>query len=113
MKKLIVLIIAVLPAISFAQNTISENINQQKNTVEVNPFVSLQTNNLVSQEYLDINQTAAMLDLNNGRRTRGNTRGATPSLPATMVDLNTLTNGLNASTPSESKNETLKSVFSK
>ncbi len=92
MKKLFALFVIVIPTLSFAQL-------QEKETKE-NPFTGIHTGEYVDANYIDINQTAAMLDLtnpNSRRAIRGKVRGNNEemSLPRGTVDLNTLTEGMN------------------
>ena len=109
MKKLIVALVILVPALSFAQIEQESEINLPENNIE-NPFTSIDTREYIQQDYLDLNQTAAMLNLSqrNGRKTRGATRGAT-SIPRTTVDVNSLTKGLDVE-KSEST-LTLNSIF--
>ena len=92
MKKLFALFVLVIPSLTFAQL-------QEKETKE-NPFNGIHTGEYVDASYIDINQTAAMLDLtnpNSRRGVRGKVRGNTTesNIPRGTVDLNTLTEGMN------------------
>lgn len=110
MKKLFVSLVILVPFIGFAQNSISEKIEGTNNNQ--NPFAQIETHHTVSSEYLDIVQTAAMLDISNTqRRTRGASTSST-SIPKTMVSLDKLTNGLEQS-DSKTGNVQLKSIFEK
>ena len=110
MKKLIVSIVMLVPFISFAQNSISEKINGT--TESTNPFAQIVNQNQVSQEYLDIVQTAAILDISNTQpRSRGESTGST-SIPSSLVNLNTLTNGLQPANNARGS-MTLTSIFDK
>jgi len=110
MKKLIVSIVMLVPFISFAQNSISEKINGA--TESTNPFAQIVNENQVSQEYLDIVQTAAILDISNTQpRSRGESTGST-SIPSSLVNLNTLTNGLQPANNARGS-MTLTSIFEK
>lgn len=91
MKKLFALFVLVLPNLMFAQL-------QEKETN--NPFTGIQTGEYVDVNYIDINQTAAMLDLtnpNSRRAVRGKVRGdnANNNIPRGTVEISTLTEGLN------------------
>ena len=104
MKKLIALFVLVIPTLTFAQL-------QEKETTE-NPFTGIHTGEYVDVNYIDINQTAAMLDLtnpNSRRAVRGKVRGNNTdnNIPRGTVELNTLTKGLNLTDQS-----TLNDMFS-
>jgi len=110
MKKLIVSLVMIIPFIGFAQNSISENIDGTNNNT--NPFATIETQHKVSTEYLDIAQTAAILDIGNTqRRTRGASTSST-SIPRSTVSLEMLTTGLE-STDSTNGKVLLKSIFEK
>ena len=100
----------IIPFIGFAQNSVSEKIEGTNDNQ--NPFAKIENQHMVSTEYLDIAQTAAMLDISNTkRRTRGASTSST-SIPRTMVSLETLTTGLEQ-TGSTTGNVQLKSIFEK
>ena len=89
MKKLIVTLALAAPFFGFAQEVKNENANQNEN-----PFAAITNGNQVSQEFIDISQTAAVLNIDNG--TRSATRGAQSlvNIPREFIDLNLLTDGL-------------------
>mgnify|MGYP000941988344 FL=1 len=110
MKKLIVSLVMIIPFIGFAQNSITEKI--EGSTVKNNPFAKIVTHNQVSQDYLDITQTAAILDISNTKpRTRGGSTTIS-SVPRNTVSLETLTKGLE-STSTARGSMTLTSIFEK
>ena len=87
MKKLIVTLALAAPFFGFAQEEQKANQNED-------PFAAITNGNQVSQEYIDISQTAAVLNIGNG--TRSATRGAQSlvNIPKEFIDVSLLTDGL-------------------
>ena len=91
MKKSIITLALSVPFAIFAQN---DNLNNQTNN---HPFAAINNGNKVSQEYIDIAQTTAVLNIQNTQRGVGNISSGLVNIKRELIDIEQLTNGLKPS----------------
>ncbi len=89
MKKLIVTLALSAPFFGFAQEVPNAQLNQDNN-----PFKAITEGHQVDQDYVDISQMAAVLNISN--TTRSATRGAQMliEIPREFIEISQLTDGL-------------------
>jgi hypothetical protein len=89
MKKIIVTLALAAPFFGFAQEAPKTEANQNNN-----PFTAITTGNQVDQEYIDISQMTAVLNITNTQRSA--TRGAQMlvDIPREFIEISQLTEGL-------------------
>ncbi len=89
MKKLIVTLALAAPFFGFAQEVPNTEQNQENN-----PFTAITTGNQVDQDYVDISQMTAVLNITNTQRSA--TRGAQMlvDIPREFIEVSQLTDGL-------------------
>jgi Skp family chaperone for outer membrane proteins len=84
MKKIIATLALALPLAIFAQEEQTNN----------DPFAAINNGNKVSQEYIDIAQTTAVLNIQNTERGVGNISSGLVNIKRELIDIEQLTNGL-------------------
>ena len=89
MKKSIITLALSVPFAMFAQNDMLNNDNQNND-----PFAAINNANKVSQEYIDIAQTTAVLNIQNTQRGVGNISSGLVNIKRELIDVEQLTNGL-------------------
>ena len=89
MKKSIITLALSVPFAMFAQNDMLNNDNQNND-----PFAAINNGNKVSQEYIDIAQTTAVLNIQNTQRGVGNISSGLVNIKRELIDVEQLTNGL-------------------
>jgi hypothetical protein len=88
MKNAIATLALALPFAIFAQNANGQN-NQNND-----PFAAINNGNKVSQEYIDIAQTTAVLNIQNTERGVGNISSGLVNIKRQLIDVEQMTNGL-------------------